>query len=112
MRVLTVCFLVILLIGKAHAQEIPLISSKLVIAPQFQTSYDTTFEVNLPRGFSINVFYTSNALCSPRFLSFDPQGRLCVADQCNSYILALPDADHDGVADSAIVIASETNHAH
>ena len=48
----------------------------------------------------------------PRLLAFDARGVLHVADMNNKRIVALPDADGNGVADEAITIADGFRRAH
>src|SRR5205085_10584629 len=88
-----------------------LVPVTLTIPPKFQKYYDSSRTVNLPEGFSMSVFYTGT-LASPRFMAFRDDGTLCVADQYNNVVIALPDTNADGVADTAIVIASGTDKAH
>ncbi len=61
--------------------------------------------VNLPAGFRAKVFYIGR-LNKPRFLAWSPDSVLHVANYNSGEILALPDRDRDGVADTAIVAAS------
>lgn len=72
----------------------------------------------LPEGFEINLFASEVdfSLTNPVKITFDPQGRMWVADmpsypqylpgaQPNDKILILEDTDHDGVADKETVFA-------
>lgn len=93
------------------AQPLELVSSTLVVPAQFQKYFDSTHTINLPPGFSASVYYTGT-FSSPRFMDFSPSGVLCVADQSNNTVIALPDLDSNGVADTAIIIASGTDGAH
>lgn len=97
--------------GGSFAQSLELVQSTLVVPQNFQKYFDSSRTINLPRGFTAKVFYTGT-LSSPRFMDFSPDGTLCVADQSNSTVIALPDADVDGVADTAFAIASGTDNAH
>ena len=68
--------------------------------------------LNLPPGFSPSVFAVEH-LHKPRFMAFDDNGVLHVANMGTSEILALPDRDGDSIADESIVALSdlEKNHS-
>ena len=67
-------------------------------------------EVITPPGFATNVF--AEGLNGPRFIAFGPDGVLYVADRGNGRIVALPDANQDGVADEARVFADNLDNPH
>ncbi|HSM56319.1 MAG TPA: PQQ-dependent sugar dehydrogenase [Candidatus Sulfomarinibacteraceae bacterium] len=67
-------------------------------------------EVELPPGFRANVF--AEGLNGPRFMALGPDGVLHVADRGNGRIVALPDADGDGVADEMRVVADDLTAPH
>ena len=67
--------------------------------------------LNLPQGFSVSVF-AAGKLSYPRFMAFDAADVLHLADLSRGLIVALPDADGDGVADEQIVAASGFKAAH
>ncbi|HEX5316074.1 MAG TPA: hypothetical protein VFX22_05430, partial [Candidatus Kapabacteria bacterium] len=92
-------------------QTLTLVPSALIIPAQFQHYYDSAETVYLPEGFTAQVYYTGT-LSGPRFMAFDPQGNLCVADDNNSIVVRLRDTNNDGIADTAITIASSTDGAH
>jgi glucose/arabinose dehydrogenase len=54
--------------------------------------------LDVPKGFTATVF--AEGLSLPRFLQFGPDGRLYVAESGKNRIVALPDANGDGAADS------------
>lgn len=66
----------------------------------------------LPVGWTATVFYAGNILNKPRFMAFGPNGILYVANMNGGTILALPDRNNDGVADTAYVAASGFTIAH
>ncbi|MCS6819262.1 MAG: PQQ-dependent sugar dehydrogenase [Chitinophagales bacterium] len=68
--------------------------------------------VYLPDGFKAKVFYASPLLSKPRFISFSPQGVLHVADYNTGKVIALPDLNNDGIADTAITAASGLGNIH
>ena len=63
-----------------------------------------------PPGFVTNVF--TEGLNGPRFIAFGPDGVLYVADRGNGRIVALPDANQDGVADELRVFADTLDNPH
>lgn len=67
-------------------------------------------ELATPPGFVTNVF--AEGLNGPRFIAFGPDGALYVADRGNGRIVALPDANQDGVADELRVFADNLDHPH
>ncbi|MCH7586848.1 MAG: sorbosone dehydrogenase family protein [Chloroflexi bacterium] len=66
--------------------------------------------VFLPDGFKINVF--AEGLNGPRFIHFDPQGRLFVAERGADQVVILVDEDGDGVADTKKIFAAGLNSPH
>jgi glucose/arabinose dehydrogenase len=74
------------------------------------TSQAEIAEIELPPGFEMNVY--AQGLDSPRFLTFDPQGALYVAERGAGRILRLPDLDQDGVADRQQVFRAELDRPH
>jgi glucose/arabinose dehydrogenase len=60
-------------------------------------------ELDLPPGFEAAIF--ARDLGRPRFMAYDDQGVLFVADMSGGRVLALPDRDGDGQADETIVVA-------
>ncbi|NKB72333.1 MAG: T9SS type A sorting domain-containing protein [Candidatus Latescibacteria bacterium] len=68
--------------------------------------------LNLPPGFSANVFAAGAPLRKPRLMVFSPDGVLHVANMGRDQIVAYPDLDKDGVADEAIVVLDGLEEAH
>lgn len=66
--------------------------------------------VVVPAGFQVNVF--ASGLDNPRFMAVGPDGQLYVAERGRNRIVALPDADGDGVADEVRLFAGELNSPH
>lgn len=66
--------------------------------------------LQLPPGFTATVF--ASGLDGPRFIAFGPDGVLHVADRGNNRIVALPDMDGDGIADSTRVFAADVPRVH
>ena len=67
-------------------------------------------DVVVPPGFAVHIF--AEGLDGPRFMALGPDGVLYVADRGNSRIVALPDDNGDGTADSIRVFADNLNGVH
>lgn len=67
-------------------------------------------ELVLPDGYRATVF--AEGLSGPRFMAVSPGGVLHVAERGADRVVALPDADSDGVADQAVVVGTGYGHAH
>ena len=96
--------------SQVHAQS-ELVEKKLLVPGKFQSLFKTEHSIHIPKVFRLSMFYASN-IAGLRFMQFDPEGRLCVASTSANEVLALSDKDTDGVADTAIVLASNTLGAH
>ncbi|MDA0338094.1 MAG: PQQ-dependent sugar dehydrogenase, partial [bacterium] len=66
--------------------------------------------MNLPAGFSVKVF--AAGLRGPRLMAMSPQGVLHVCNMGARQIVALPDRNHDGIADEHIVVLDGLAEAH
>ncbi len=66
--------------------------------------------LNVPEGFSVGLF--AAGLRGPRFMAFDDNEVLHVANMNADQIVALPDRDRDGVADEHIIAANGFKEAH
>jgi len=81
------------------------------VPTKYAATVKTPLKVNIPAGFKADLFY-KGLLSKPRFMAFGPDSVLFVANQSGNRVLALPDRDHDGVADTAIVAASNLSGVH
>lgn len=86
-------------------------SVTISVPPRYAAAVTTPLKVNLPPGYQANLFY-KGLLSKPRFMAFGPDSVLFVANQSGNRILALPDRDRDGAADTAIVAATGLNGVH
>jgi glucose/arabinose dehydrogenase len=68
------------------------------------------FPMQLPANFTAHVF--ASGLGHPRVLVFSPGGTLLVSNPSDNQVLALPDVNHRGVADTNKTIISNENHVH
>jgi len=113
-------FAVILGAGAAIAQGTPALTTignlglrqvTIGVPPRYAATVKTPLKVNIPEGFKADLFYMG-MLSKPRFMAFGPDSVLFVANQGSNLVLALPDRDHDGVADTAIVAATGLGGVH
>ncbi len=70
----------------------------------------TGMPLTLPTGFSISIF--AKDLGKPRVLAFDAHQTLLVSIPESGTVVALPDADHDGIADQAKTVVEGLNKPH
>ena len=82
-----------------------------VVVPEKFSDLPDDLSLNLPPGFSARVFAEYD-FSRPRFMAFDANGVLHLADMGADEIVALPDRDGDGVADEKIVVAEGFDRAH
>jgi glucose/arabinose dehydrogenase len=59
--------------------------------------------IQVPPGFRITIF--ASGLDAPRFMTYGPDGTLYVAEMGANRVVALVDRDHNGVAETLIVVA-------
>ncbi len=112
MRIILLATALFLLSCAVRAQQTDsLIPSALIVPDQYKALFDSAHTVLLPKGFTCTVFY-ANKNWSPRALAIRPDGVVCVSDNGNSVIDALPDANQDNVADSAIALATNDSNSH
>ncbi|MEC8931019.1 MAG: PQQ-dependent sugar dehydrogenase [Candidatus Latescibacterota bacterium] len=81
------------------------------VPPQFD-HLPEDLSLNLPPGFRASVFASFENFNRPRFMAFDDDGVLHVANMNDDEILALPDRDGDGAADESIVVATNFERPH
>lgn len=86
-------------------------STTVSVPARYAATVRTPLKVNLPPGFQANIYY-KGMLSKPRFMAFGPDSVLFVANPSGNRILALPDRDRDGAADTAIVAATGLNGVH
>ncbi len=70
--------------------------------------------LQLPAGFSAQVFarvkpMAANYFSGPRMMTFGPDGHLYLSLGMGNAVLMLPDDNHDGVADSVVLVADKLN---
>jgi glucose/arabinose dehydrogenase len=66
--------------------------------------------LDVPEGYAVSVF--ADGLQGPRFMAVAPDGTLFVAERGADRVVALPDADSDGIADGVVEVGSGYGSAH
>jgi glucose/arabinose dehydrogenase len=87
-----------------------LTATPLTIAPKFKGKLEPVM-MNVPEGYTVSVFHTGG-LSKPRFMAWSADSVLHVANKNSGEIVAMPDRNHDGIADTAIVAASGFQKPH
>lgn len=90
--------------------DLGLQSVDLEVPGRYRDQVPENITLDLPPGFSVKVF--AAGLRGPRLMAFSPEGVLHVCNMRAGQILALPDRNHDGVADEHIVVLEDLREAH
>ncbi len=75
------------------------------VPAKFAAAFAAGRTLEVPTNYTASIFHTGG-LTKPRSLAFSPAGVLHVSDQNAGRVLALPDANSDGVADTMIEAAN------
>jgi glucose/arabinose dehydrogenase len=92
-------------------RETKLVPVKLIVPDKFKGKIRDDLILNIPEGYTARVFYTGG-LGKPRFFAWGPDSVLYVANKNSGEIIAMPDRNRDGVADTGIVVASGFHNSH
>lgn len=92
-------------------KDLGLEKTTLQVPEKFKGLINPNLNVNLPKGFTAKVFHVGG-LSKPRFFAWSPDSVLHVANLNSGKIIALPDLDKDGVADTAITVAGDLRNPH
>ena len=82
----------------------------LLLGVSLDTGIGRPIQPTVPAGFRAGVF--ASGLDAPRFMAVAPDGTLLVAERGRDRIVALPDANGDGVADRTDVLGTGYGAAH
>ncbi len=91
--------------------DLSLIEQTVVVPEKFKGKISDELTLSLPEGYTAKIFHTGG-LSKPRFFAWSPDSVLHVADKNAGTIIALPDKNFDGVADTAIVAALGFSKSH
>ncbi|MES2479335.1 MAG: T9SS type A sorting domain-containing protein [Bacteroidota bacterium] len=75
------------------------------VPAKYSAAFPAGKVLDVKSGYTVSVFH-AGGMNKPRFMAFSPAGVLHVSDMNTGKVLALPDADNDGVADAVIEAAS------
>lgn len=78
---------------------------KVGVPAKYVAQFDTNNTLSVKLGYDVAVFHTGG-MTKPRFMAFSPSGVLHVSDMATGKILAMPDADNNGVADTVTEAAT------
>jgi len=92
-------------------KEAKLVPVKLIVPEKFKGLIKDDLVLNIPEGYTAKVFY-AGGLSKARFFAWGPDSVLYVANKNSGEIIAMPDRNHDGVADTGIVVASGFHKSH
>lgn len=81
------------------AIEVPAKYQAIALSP-------VTNAIEIPKGWTAKVFFAGAPLNKGRFLAWGPDSVLFVANMTGGNILAMPDKNRDGVADTVIIAAT------
>lgn len=81
------------------------------VPAKYAAAFPAGKTLSIQSNYTISVFH-AGGMGKPRFMAFSPLGVLHVADMSGGRILALPDVNNDGIADTAIVVASGFTNNH
>ena len=88
-----------------------LVQVDVLVPEQFKNAFGQSRMLKVPAGYTAKVFYAGR-LSKPRFFDWSPDSVLHVANKISGEIIALPDRNHTGTADTAIVAASGFHLSH
>lgn len=92
-------------------RDLALQSQKVIVPEKFKGKISEKLELSVPPGYSAKIFHVGG-LSKPRFFAWSPDSVLHVANKNSGQIIALPDKNRDGVADTAIIAASGFSKSH
>lgn len=88
-----------------------LVPTDVGVPQKYRKEVPLGLRLSIPQGYTVSVFH-AGGLAKPRFFAWGPDSVLHVADKDAGAIIALPDRDHNGVADTAIIVASGFSKSH
>jgi len=89
-------------------KDIKLIQQELIVPQKFKEALPFNYTVNIPQGYRASIFYAGR-VSKCRFMTWGPDSVLYVANLHSEEVLALPDKNHDNIADTVIVAAKNAN---
>lgn len=123
MRPLNTLLFLLVLVSACSSQTLPpavkmtpikdlgLVQRTVAVPAKYKGSIAENLALSIPAGYTVSVFHTGG-LSKPRFFAWSPDSVLHVADKDAGRVIALPDRNRDGVADTSIVVASGFSRSH
>jgi glucose/arabinose dehydrogenase len=81
------------------------------VPPKYAAAFPNPRTLKVPTHYTVSIYY-AGGLSKPRFMAFSPGGILHVSDMNAGKVYALPDEDHNGVADTIYEAASGFSNNH
>lgn len=103
-------FIICLVIGLAGSVPGPSSAQSAQTPAQSPQPPAEPADLKVPAGFKVSVF--ASGIASGRLMAFSPDGVLYIARQTRGDVVALPDRNKDGKADSVDVVASGLARPH
>ena len=97
-------------IGNIAPAVLPHLSLKKFTPIQVKRGKALDVPLQVPAGYQVGIFV--DGLGGLRDMTFSPQGLLLVSDTGSGKVIALPDANDDGIADDAITVLSGLRRPH
>lgn len=98
-------------VSMTSVADLSLTAGPLIVPEKYRGMISEHHTLSVPSGYTAKIFY-AGGLLKPRFFAWSPESVLHVADKNAGTIIALPDKNFDGVADTAIVVASGFSKSH
>lgn len=86
--------------------DLKLVPVKIKVHSKFKDKMLGEYTVNVPEGYDAYIFHTGG-FSKPRFMAWSPDSVLHIANMNSGEIIALPDKNHDHVADTSIVVVKD-----
>ncbi|KKL51467.1 hypothetical protein LCGC14_2295190, partial [marine sediment metagenome] len=94
-------------------QLLPLLTALALLFPSASSAKGLDLQdLKLLPGFRISLYSDGLDLNGPRFMGYSPDGVLYVTLTRSGKVVALPDLDHDGMADNAVTAVSGLDRPH
>jgi glucose/arabinose dehydrogenase len=98
-------------VNMTPVQSLNLQQVAIEVPAKYALAFPAGKTLKIPQGYKVKVFY-AGGLSRPRFLAFDANGVLHVADEVKNAIYAMPDKNNDGIADTMFIAASGFHDSH
>ncbi len=85
---------------------VKLLPTPLKIPSKYKILFPGTYTVNIPEGYQAQVF-CAGGFSKPRFMAWSPDSVLHVINMNSGDVIAMPDKNHDHIADTSVVVAKD-----